>query len=233
MVASPVVRGVSDPIPDFFVLPERARPAYCVVMRRSHVAFVCLRAALFASALVACTYPHRDADGGVDAGARPDMGRMDSGPVVDATPPDVGPPDVGSVDAGPPDTNQDVGVDGGYRLYHGWTSPIAGCITAGFNSTTATALGGMYPYNVGDSDACRAWKLAATVCTTEPTMYGDQTNWTCPASGGFTDPMFGTYCVTGMQYSCSTCPGACNAGPMCVNRPLSLRDCSGAEIAQN
>ena len=51
-------------------------------------------------------------------------------------------------------------------LYHGWTSPIAGCVTTGFNATAATNQGGMYPYNMGDSLACRAWKLAATVCTT-------------------------------------------------------------------
>ncbi|MFO0645981.1 MAG: hypothetical protein U0326_07065 [Polyangiales bacterium] len=116
-------------------------------------------------------------------------------------------------------------------LYHGWTSPLAGCLTTTYNATATTVLGGSYPYNTGDSNACRAWKLAATVCTTEPTAYSDTNNWTCPTSGGFTDPVFGTYCAApGTQYSCSTCPGACNA--MCAYNPLSLRNCSGAESNQ-
>ena len=115
--------------------------------------------------------------------------------------------------------------------YHGWASPIAGCTTTGYTTTAPTALGGTYPFNTGDSNACRAWKLAATVCTTMPVMYFDTNNWTCPASGGFTDPAFGTYCMPpGVQYSCSTCPAACNA--TCIYTPLSLRNCSGAETAQ-
>jgi len=115
-------------------------------------------------------------------------------------------------------------------LYHGWASPLAGCLTTGFNAMAATNLGGQYPYNTGDSNACRAWKLAATVCTTEPTMYSDTNNWQCPMSGGFTDPVFGTYCARPNQYACSTCPGACNAS--CIYTPLSLRNCSGAEASQ-
>jgi hypothetical protein len=123
-------------------------------------------------------------------------------------------------DAGPPPA-----------LYHGWVSPIAGCLTTSHDAELPTILGGTYPYNTGDTDACRAWKLAATVCTTEPTLYSDATNWTCPASGGFTDPVFGTFCMSpSTQYACSTCPGACNA--MCLYRPLSLRNCSGTEAAQ-
>jgi hypothetical protein len=115
--------------------------------------------------------------------------------------------------------------------YHGWTSPIAGCSTTSYNTTATTALGGSYPYNTGDSNACRAWKLAATVCTTQPTMYTDANNWTCPVSGGFTDPVFGTYCrPTSTQYACSTCPGACNAG--CSYNPLSLRNCTNNEVNQ-
>ena len=50
------------------------------------------------------------------------------------------------------------------------------------------------------------------------------------ATGGFTDPAFGTFCAVANQYSCSTCPAACNA--MCAYNPLSLRNCSGAEAAQ-
>ncbi len=121
---------------------------------------------------------------------------------------------------------------GGGSLYHGWASPISGCSTASYDSTAPTALGGTYPYNTADSLACRAWKLAATVCTTAPTQYSGTTdNWTCPASGGFTDPTFGTYCASPTtQYACSTCPGSCNAG--CSYTPLSLRDCSGLEVDQ-
>lgn len=116
-------------------------------------------------------------------------------------------------------------------LYHGWPSPIVGCLTDSYDTTAPTVLGGTYPYNATDSLACRAWKLAATVCTTEPTLYSTEANWTCPASGGFTDPVFGTYCATpSAQYACSTCPGSCNAG--CVYEPLSLRDCAGDETMQ-
>lgn len=117
-------------------------------------------------------------------------------------------------------------------LYHGWTSPIAGCSTTSYNTTSPTALGGSFPWNTGDNLACRAWKLAATVCTTPPTAYFGNDNWTCPASGGFTDPVFGTYCASpGAQYACSTCPAACNAGS-CFYGPLSLRNCSGSETTQ-
>lgn len=95
-------------------------------------------------------------------------------------------------------------------------------------------MGGTYGYNLGDSTACRAWKLAATVCTTEPTMYIDATNWQCPNAGGFTDSTFGTFCAsTGIQYACSTCPGACNAGTCfggpSVYGPITLRNCTDSE----
>ncbi len=117
-------------------------------------------------------------------------------------------------------------------LYHGWTSPVAGCSTSSYNATAATALGGTYPYNTGDSVICRAWKLAATVCTTMPVGYGytPPGNFQCPMSGGFTDPVFGTYCAAPNQYSCSDCYGACYAN--CIYMPLSLRNCTGAETAQ-
>jgi hypothetical protein len=115
-------------------------------------------------------------------------------------------------------------------LYRGWTSPIPGCRTDTYNTTAPTNLGGTYPFITGDSNACRAWKLAATVCTTQPQAYVDNNNWQCPVSGGFTDPVFGTYCLRTGQYSCSTCPGACNA--QCAYNPLSLRDCAGSERAQ-
>jgi len=116
-------------------------------------------------------------------------------------------------------------------LYHGWTSPVAGCSTTSYNATAPTALGGTYPYNTGDSAACRAWKVAATVCTTQPVNYSSNENWTCSSSGGFTDPTFGTYCARTSQYACSTCPGACNAGP-CRSGQNTLRNCSGSEVIQ-
>jgi len=116
-------------------------------------------------------------------------------------------------------------------LYHGWSSPVPGCSTAGNNATAATALGGTYPYNTGDSAACRAWKVAATVCTTQPVSYSSNENWSCSSSGGFTDPTFGTYCARTSQYSCSTCPGSCNAGP-CRSGQNTLRNCSGSETTQ-
>jgi len=129
------------------------------------------------------------------------------------------------------------GTCGPAPLYHGWSTPVPNCSTTSWNAMAPTALGGFYPYNTGDSPACRAWKLAATVCTTQPTDYDDfapltYANWTCPASGGFTDPVFGTFCASpSVQYSCSSCPGACNAGT-CSYQPLSLRNCSGLETAQ-
>jgi hypothetical protein len=92
-------------------------------------------------------------------------------------------------------------------------------------------VSGQYPYNSGDTNACRAWKLAATVCTTQPTSYTDTNNWQCPMAGGFTDPAFGTFCAVTNQYACSTCPGACNAS--CIYIPLSLRNCMGVEATQN
>ena len=116
-------------------------------------------------------------------------------------------------------------------LYHGWMSPLAGCLTTGYNMTAPTNQGGTYPFNTGDSAACRAWKLAATVCTTEPMAYSGTENWSCPTSGGFTDPVFGTFCAVSNQYSCSTCPGACNAGT-CRSGSNTLRNCSGSETAQ-
>ncbi|TAK19152.1 MAG: hypothetical protein EPO40_35125 [Myxococcaceae bacterium] len=116
-------------------------------------------------------------------------------------------------------------------LYHGWTSPVAGCSTTSYNTTAPTALGGTYPYNTGDSAACRAWKVAATVCTTQPVSYSGNENWSCSSSGGFTDPTFGTYCARTGQYSCSSCPGACNAGP-CRGNSNTLRNCVGSETTQ-
>jgi hypothetical protein len=118
-------------------------------------------------------------------------------------------------------------------LYHGWASPFAGCSTSSWNLYEPTVMGGYYPYNAGDTLACRAWKVAATVCNTQPTSYSDSTNWQCPNAGGFSDPTFGSYCYLGStQYSCSTCPGSCNAGAGCTYDPLSLRNCNNQETQE-
>jgi len=120
-------------------------------------------------------------------------------------------------------------------LYHGYPCPIANCSTASYNATAATSNGGVFPYNTGDSAACQAWKLAATVCTTAPTSFSGQNDWTCPSSGGFTDPLFGTFCpvnasVAGTeQIICSDCFGICNAGAGCTYNPLSMKACGGKE----
>ncbi len=118
-------------------------------------------------------------------------------------------------------------------LYHGWTSPIAGCSTTSYNATAPTNDGGSYPYNRGDSTACRAWKLAATICTTAPAPYAAGTSlpgdWSC-SSGGFTDPVFGTFCLQTGQLVCSDCYSSCNAA--CTYNPLSLRSCTGGETSQ-
>jgi hypothetical protein len=121
------------------------------------------------------------------------------------------------------------------QLYHGWMPPasLTNCSVTGYNAMAATNMGGMYPYNTGDSVQCRAWKLAATVCTTQPVAYGTigpNNNWNCPMAGGFTDPAFGMFCSVANQYACSDCYGACNA--MCLYNPLSLRNCSGTEANQ-
>jgi hypothetical protein len=99
-------------------------------------------------------------------------------------------------------------------------------------------MGGAFPYLAGDSLACVAWKLAATVCTDEPVSYYSGTgtgvnswNFQCTSSGGFTDPTFGTFCSVTSQFVCTGCPGSCNAGT-CSNGPLSLRSCDGRETSQ-
>jgi hypothetical protein len=90
----------------------------------------------------------------------------------------------------------------------------------------------VFPYNTGDSAACKAWKLAATICNTTPVQVntGSKADWTCPVSGGFTDPTFGTYCPVTTQRVCSDCTGLCNA--VCTYTPLSIVGCDGKETAQ-
>jgi len=67
-------------------------------------------------------------------------------------------------------------------LYHNWSTIVPGCLTFTYDSTDPTVSGGTYPYLAGDSLACKAWKLAATVCTTEPTNYYSNTGATGQSS---------------------------------------------------
>ena len=99
-------------------------------------------------------------------------------------------------------------------LYQGLTSPVPGCTYTGdidYDMTAATNIGGVFPFKSSDSLACRAWKLAATVCNSAPSDYSSATgstgagsyNFQCGSSGGFTDPRFGTYCSVGSQFICA------------------------------
>jgi hypothetical protein len=187
-------------------------------------------------------------DAGADGGARDASGdaRADATPSSDAGA-DAGPLDAcGNTQVDPMNcgscghmcpTGTPACVMGTCRaasLYHGWTPPptLANCSVASFDAMLPTNQGGSYPYNTGDSDLCRAWKLAATVCTTPPMPYGSGANadWTCPMAGGFTDPMFGMYCAVANQFVCTDCYGSCNAA--CSFHPLSLRNCMNQETAQ-
>ena len=111
-----------------------------------------------------------------------------------------------------------------YDLYHGWASPVPGCDTNGYETTEPTINGGRFPFKLGDSLACKAWKLAATVCSTPPLSYNSDTNSTGDRSwnfqcrsGGFaafdrvSASSFGEFCFVADQYICTGCPGACNA----------------------
>lgn len=118
-------------------------------------------------------------------------------------------------------------------LYHGWASPVSGCNTTYYDAVEATAAGGVFPFAAGDSLLCKAWKLAATICTVEPSVYYTS-NFQCASSGGFTHPAFGTYCAVSAQLVCSSCPAECNAqcGFGYGFEPLSVRNCAGMEAAQ-
>lgn len=118
-------------------------------------------------------------------------------------------------------------------LYHGWSCPIAGCDTSTYNATGPTNVGGVFPFLDGDLESCMVWKLAATVCNTEPTFVPSSTSsFYCPTSGGFVDPYFGAFCAVNDQYSCADCTAQCSAGA-CLLGPYSLRNCSGTESNQN
>ena len=128
-------------------------------------------------------------------------------------------------------------------LYHGWTSEVErwgdNCNLSTYDSIQPTASGGFYPYNAGDSFRCRAWKLAATICTSQPILLNGGPNWACSPSGGFTDPTFGSFCATSQQIVCSQCMGGSPGDPcfeLCSYQcsgsyckiPISMRSCSGA-----
>ena len=99
-------------------------------------------------------------------------------------------------------------------LYQNLNSPVPGCTYSGdidYDMTAATNIGGVFPFKSSDSLACRAWKLAATICNSAPSEYSSSTgstgansyNFQCLSSGGFTDPRFGTFCSVGSQFICA------------------------------
>ena len=107
---------------------------------------------------------------------------------------------------------------------------MPGCTYTGaddFEAIATTNIGGVFPFKINDTLACRAWKLAATICNSEPISYlgydgdgggggrerfdslgtgADSWNFQCRSSGGFIDPRFGTYCPVATQYICTTPP---------------------------
>ena len=109
-------------------------------------------------------------------------------------------------------------------LYHGWMyngnqDYNNYCNTTTYDSTEATASGGVFPYNAGDTIDCKSWKLAATICTSQPSSQPGN-NWFCPTSGGFSDQAFGTFCSTNQQYVCTNCMNG-NSGMPC-NLPCTV-----------
>ena len=109
---------------------------------------------------------------------------------------------------------------------------MPGCTYTGaddFEAIATTNIGGVFPFKINDTLACRAWKLAATICNSEPISYlgydgdgggggrerfdslgtgADSWNFQCRSSGGFIDPRFGTYCPVATQYICTNPPPA-------------------------
>jgi len=125
---------------------------------------------------------------------------------------------------------------------------VPGCDTNGYDTTEPTINGGRFPFKLGDSLACKAWKLAATVCSTPPLSYNSDTNSTGDRSwnfqcrsGGFaafdrvSASSFGDFCFVADQYICTGCPGACNAQcSFAGSNPLmTMRGCNGGEAIYN
>ena len=111
-------------------------------------------------------------------------------------------------------------------LYHGWVPPAAlgaACNGSwGYNAQAPTPLGGSFGFGTGDSLACIAWKLAATVCLTQPvatTAYPlAAAYFSCPAAGLFTDPNgWGAYNASS-SYGFYVCT-ACNCGSRWAQTP--------------
>lgn len=145
-------------------------------------------------------------------------------PFAPPPPPPPAPPPTPPPSPGPP-------IPPPMPLYHNWPCPVPGCNASGYDSLEPTATGGQYPFLAGDSLACKAWKLAATICTSPPNPYphAQSGNFRCASSGGFSDPVFGVFCAVSNQIACTDCEAACNSGT-CGFTPLSLRDCSGPDI---
>jgi len=125
---------------------------------------------------------------------------------------------------------------------------VPGCDTNGYDMTEPTINGGRFPFKLGDSLACKAWKLAATVCSTPPLSYNSDTNGTGDRSwnfqcrsGGFaafdrvSGGSFGEFCFVADQYICTGCPGACNAQCSFAgsNPSMTMRGCNGGEAIYN
>jgi len=140
-------------------------------------------------------------------------------------------------------------------LYNGWQPPpqLSGCYTDYFNALEATPLSAFpgssaYPYIAGDSAACKAWKLAATVGTSEPvlmTSASDPTalNFYVPSAGGFTaGGGMGQFCQMPDAVpfiACAACTHSSNAllgchagcgGGLSFYGNVTGRDCSGVEV---
>ncbi len=128
-------------------------------------------------------------------------------------------------------------------LYHNWTSPVPDCTYTGANdydTNTPTNIEGAFPFKLNDTLACRAWKLAATICTSEPVSYysnngstgANSWNFQCGSSGGFIDPRFGTYCSVANQYIC-TPPLVAVAAFTVVGRTLAAHSAVAPTAARN
>ena len=86
------------------------------------------------------------------------------------------------------------------KLYGGWTSPLTRCDSSSYDSQVSITLGGMVPFNKGDTIDCISWKIAASVCIDIPQLFGELF-WYCKESGGFVTKDFGYYCkVEDNQY---------------------------------
>ena len=85
-----------------------------------------------------------------------------------------------------------------------------------YDSTEPTIDGGSFPFKASDSLGCRAWKLAATICNSEPKPYSSTFldtskslwNFQCESSGGFRERRFGAFCQVSEQFICTPAQAA-------------------------